>query len=160
MRGSRVGASRVRGRKEGRHSSCSGGVSCFSRGYRHCCSCRVNESKGSSSSNTTSSISSSSSSSSAVVKYNQKEKTRKKSVLFRAKHTLVAFSDPGIMKMINVLGQSPRNWKTTKQQNTVPKFFHTQNIFHHAWKIVKTTLQYIVVLQSRREGHRKKKKTM
>ena len=129
---SRVGASRMRGRKEGRHSSCSRGVISCSRGYRHCCSCRVNESKGSSSNNTSSINSSSSSSSFAVGKYNQKEK-RRKSVLFRAKHSLVAFSDPSIMKMINVLGQSPRNWKTTKQQNTVPKFFHTQNIFHHAW---------------------------
>ena len=27
--------------------------------------------------------------------------------------------------------------------NAVPKNFHTQNIYHHAWKIVDTTLQFI-----------------
>ena len=29
----------------------------------------------------------------------------------------------------------------------------TQNINHHVWKIVRTTLQFIVVLQFQGEGH-------
>ena len=59
------------------------------------------------------------------------------------------------MKFVYVLGQSPRDWKTTMTQNAVPTIFHTQNICHHAWKIVKTTLQCTVGLQSRGEGREK-----
>ena len=33
-------------------------------------------------------------------------------------------------------------------QNLVPTISHTQNVRHHAWKTVRTTLQYIVVFQS------------
>ena len=42
---------------------------------------------------------------------------------------------------MNVPGQSPRNWKKPMHQNAVPTIFHTQNICHHVWKIVRTTLQ-------------------
>ena len=58
----------------------------------------------------------------------------------------VVLSDPG---SLNVLGQSPRDWKKPMHQNAVLTIFHTQNICHHVWKIVRTTLQCIVVLQSR-----------
>ena len=61
------------------------------------------------------------------------------------------------MKFVYALGQSPRDWKTTKHQNAVPTLFQTQNIRHHEWKIVATTLQLIFVLQSQGEGHEKKK---
>ena len=40
-------------------------------------------------------------------------------------------------------------------QNVVLTIFHTQNIRHHAWKTVRTTLQCIVGLQSQGEGHEK-----
>ena len=64
----------------------------------------------------------------------------------------VALLDPGTMKFVYVLGQSPRNWKTTMHQNAVLTIFHTQNICHHVCKIFKTRLQCIVVLQLRGEG--------
>ena len=60
----------------------------------------------------------------------------------------VSLSDPGSM---NVLGQSPRDWKKPMHQNAVPTFFHKQNICHHVWEIVRTTLQCIV-LQSQGES--------
>ena len=53
------------------------------------------------------------------------------------------------MKCLNVLGQSPLDWKTTIYQNAVPTIFHTQNICRH---IVRTIMQYIVVLQCQGEG--------
>ena len=56
------------------------------------------------------------------------------------------------MKFAYILGQSARNLKTTMRQNAIPTIFHAQNIYHHAWKIVRTTLQCIVVLQLRGEG--------
>ena len=40
------------------------------------------------------------------------------------------------------------------RQNVVLIIFHIQNIYHHVWKTVRTTLQWIVGLQSRGEGHR------
>ena len=57
------------------------------------------------------------------------------------------------MKFSHIVEQSPRNWKTTMRQNEVLTIFHTQIIFHHAWKTVKTTLQCIVGLRPRGEGH-------
>ena len=50
----------------------------------------------------------------------------------------VALSDPGTMKLVYVLGKSPRDWKKTMHQNAVATIFHTQNICHHVWKIVIT----------------------
>ena len=44
------------------------------------------------------------------------------------------------MKFSHVLEQSPRDWETTMHQNVVLAFFHTQNICHRAWKILRTTL--------------------
>ena len=42
-------------------------------------------------------------------------------------------------------------------QNAVPTIFRTQNIRHQTWKIVSTSLQFIVVLQLKK-GHEKQKK--
>ena len=67
----------------------------------------------------------------------------------------VALSDPGYMKFSHIIEQSPRHWETTMRQNVVLTNFHTQNIRHHPWKIVRTTLQCIVGLQLRGEGHEK-----
>ena len=61
--------------------------------------------------------------------------------------TYVALSDPGSMKFSHVLEQSPRDWETTMRQKVVLTIFHTQNICHHVWKTVRTTLQCIVGLQ-------------
>ena len=66
-----------------------------------------------------------------------------------------ALSDPGAMKLVYVLGKSPCDLKTTMHQNAVPTTFHTQNLRHHIWKIISTTLQHIIVLQSRGESHKK-----
>ena len=63
----------------------------------------------------------------------------------------VELSDPGYMKFVYILEQSLRNLKTTMHQNVVPKIVHTQDICHHAWKTVRTTLQCIVVLKSRKK---------
>ena len=65
----------------------------------------------------------------------------------------VALSDPGTMQFVPILGQSPHNWSTMLHWNVVSKNFHAQNICHNVLKIVKITLQCIVVLQSRGEGH-------
>ena len=43
------------------------------------------------------------------------------------------------------------------RRNVILTIFHTQNTFHHAWKTVRTTLQFIVGLQSRGEGHEMEK---
>ena len=69
----------------------------------------------------------------------------------------VALSDPGCIKFIHIIEQCPRDWETTIQENVVLTIFHTQNICHRAWKIVRTTLQCIVGLQSWGEGHEKEK---
>ena len=69
----------------------------------------------------------------------------------------VALSDPGSMTFSHILDSSPRDWETTMCQNVVLTIFHTQNIRHHVWKTVRTTLQRIVGLQSRGEGHEKEK---
>ena len=53
----------------------------------------------------------------------------------------VALSDPESMKLSHIIVQSPCDWETTLHQNVVVTIFHTQNICHHAWKTVKTTLQ-------------------
>ena len=71
------------------------------------------------------------------------------------KKALIALSNPGSMTFVYVLGQSPSDWKTTTNQNAVPTIFHTQQICHHVWKIVRTTLQCIIVLQLWGEGHPK-----
>ncbi len=52
-----------------------------------------------------------------------------------------------------ILEQSPCNWETTMHQNVVMTIFHTQNVYHHVWRIVRTTLQSNIGLQLRREGH-------
>ena len=44
-----------------------------------------------------------------------------------------------------------------KASYVVLTIFTTQNIYHHVWKIVRTTLQCIVGLQSRGEGHEMEK---
>ena len=41
----------------------------------------------------------------------------------KSQNTLFELSDPGTMKFVYVLGQSPRDWKTTRHQNAVPKKF-------------------------------------
>ena len=61
------------------------------------------------------------------------------------------------MQFSYIIEQSPRDWETTMRQNLVLKIFHTQNIYHHVWKTVRTTLQCIVGLQSRGEGHEMEK---
>ena len=55
------------------------------------------------------------------------------------------------MTFSHILEQSPRDWETTMHQNLVLTIFHTQNIHHHAWKTVRTTLLCIVGLQLREE---------
>ena len=57
------------------------------------------------------------------------------------------------MQFSHIIEQSPRNWEATMRQNVVLTIFHTQNIYHHVWKTVKTTLQRNVGLKSRGEGH-------
>ena len=37
------------------------------------------------------------------------------------------------------------------EKNVDPKYFDTKHICHHAWKTVRTTFQYIFVLQWRGE---------
>ena len=74
-------------------------------------------------------------------------------IFFGIYYIYVAISDPSTMKFVYLLGQSPRNWKTTMHQNEVLTIFHTQNIGHHAWKIVRITLQLIGFLQPRGESH-------
>ena len=53
-----------------------------------------------------------------------------------------------------------RSRKVSRQleEKLVATVFHTQNICHYAWKTVRTTLQYIVVLQLRGEGNEQLKK--
>ena len=65
----------------------------------------------------------------------------------------VELSDPGSMKYSHIIEQSPCDWETFMCQNVVLIIFHIQNIFHHAWKTVRTTLQCIIGLQSWGEGH-------
>ena len=43
------------------------------------------------------------------------------------------------------------------RRNVSLTIFHTQNICHHAWKTVRTTLHCIVGLPLLGEGHKKKK---
>ena len=54
------------------------------------------------------------------------------------------------MKFSYILEKSPCDWKTTVYWNVVLAIFQTQNIRHHAWKTVRTTLQCIV---SKVSGH-------
>ena len=51
------------------------------------------------------------------------------------------------MKFSHFLEQSPHDWETTMHQNKVLTICHTQNIRHHAWKTVRTTVQCIVDLK-------------
>ena len=46
------------------------------------------------------------------------------------------------------------------RQNVVLTVFHAQNIYHHVWKTVRTTLQCMVGLQSWGKGHEMEKKNM
>ena len=57
------------------------------------------------------------------------------------------------MKLSHIIEQSPRDWETTMRLRS--DIFHKQNLYHHAWKTVRTTLQCIVGLQLRGEGHEK-----
>ena len=57
------------------------------------------------------------------------------------------------MKFSHIIGQSQCDWETTMRQNVVLTIFHTQKIYHHVWKTVRTTLQSNVDLQSRGEDH-------
>ena len=69
----------------------------------------------------------------------------------------VALSDHGFMQFSHIKEQSPSDWETTMLQNVVLTIFHTQNIYHYLWKIVRTTLQCIVGLQLQGEGHEMEK---
>ena len=62
------------------------------------------------------------------------------------------------MKYSYFLEQCYRYWKTTMHQNVFPTNFHTQNILNHVWKTVNTKLQCIVVLQSRGEVMKNRRK--
>ena len=62
------------------------------------------------------------------------------------------------MKLSDILEQSPQDWETTTNQNVVLTVFHTQNICHHAWKTLRTTLLCFVFLQSQGEGLKIKEK--
>ena len=65
------------------------------------------------------------------------------------------------MHFSHIIGQSPRDWERIMHQNVVLTIFHTQNIYQHGRKNVRTTLQCIVGLQLQREGHKMgKKKTL
>ena len=77
-------------------------------------------------------------------------------LLFSMYHTYVSLWDPESMKFSHVLERSPQDWETTMHQNAVLAFFHTQNICHGAWKILRTTLCCFVFLQSRGEGLKSK----
>ena len=59
------------------------------------------------------------------------------------------------MTFSHILEQSPRHWETTIRQNVVLTILHTQNIYHHVWKTVRTTLQCIFGVKSRGEGQEK-----
>ena len=61
------------------------------------------------------------------------------------------------MQFSDIIEQSPPDWETTMCRNVVLTIFHTQNIYHHAWKTVRTTLQCNVGLQLRGEGHEMEK---
>ena len=60
------------------------------------------------------------------------------------------------MKFSHILERSPRDLETTMHQNVILAFFHTQNICHGAWKILRTTLCCFVFLQSRGDGLKSK----
>ena len=68
---------------------------------------------------------------------------------------LIALSYPGSIKFVYNLAESPPDRKTTMHRNALLITFHAQNISPHAWKIVRTTMQSIVILQSRGEGPEK-----
>ena len=61
------------------------------------------------------------------------------------------------MKFSHNIEQSPRDLETTMRQNLFLTVFQTQKLFHYVRKTVRTTLQCIVGLQSRGEGHEIKK---
>ena len=62
------------------------------------------------------------------------------------------------MQFSDILEQSPSDWEITVRQNVFLTIFHTQNIYHHVWKTVRTTLQSKVGLQSPGEGHEMEQK--
>ena len=64
----------------------------------------------------------------------------------------VSLWDPESMKLLDLLEQSPQDWKTTTGQNVVLTVFHTQNICHHLWKTLRTPLLCFVLLISQGEG--------
>ena len=61
------------------------------------------------------------------------------------------------MKFSHNIEQSPRDLETTVRQNLFLTVFQTQKLFHYVRKTVRTTLQCIVGLQSRGEGHEMEK---
>ena len=58
----------------------------------------------------------------------------------------------------HIIEHSPRNWETTLRPNVFLTIFHTQKIYHHVGKPVRTTLQSNVGLQLRGEAHEMEKK--
>ena len=50
-----------------------------------------------------------------------------------------------------------RDWETTMRQNVVLTVFHTQHVYHHACKTVRTTLQCIIGFQLPGKGHEMEK---
>ena len=72
----------------------------------------------------------------------------------------VALSDPGSMQFSHNIEQSPHSWETTICQNVVLTIFNTQNIYHHVWKTVRTTLKSNVGLLSQGESHEIEKKKL
>ena len=65
----------------------------------------------------------------------------------------VALSDSVSMQFSHIIEHSHRDWEATMLPNVFLNIFHTQNISHHVWKTVRTTLQSNIVLQSLGEGH-------
>ena len=61
------------------------------------------------------------------------------------------------MQLSLILEESPRYLERTMRQNVVLTVFHIQNIYHHLWKTVRTSLQCIVGLQSWGKGHEMEK---
>ena len=63
-----------------------------------------------------------------------------KNVVKSANNIYVALSDPGSMKFSHIREQSSRDRETNMCQNVALIVFHTQNICHHAWRTLRTTL--------------------
>ena len=64
------------------------------------------------------------------------------------------------MQFSHIIEQYPRHWETNMRQNLVLTVFHTQNIYHHVWKTIRTALQSNIGLQLWGEGYEMKKNCM